>query len=121
MIILMQINESSLKVRKLVVEICSIVAKRAARLAGAGIVAILRKIGRDGTIQDDNASRRKRTVVAMDGGLYEHYPLFRAELKAAVAELLGVEVAKNVVIELSKDGSGIGAALLAAAHSRYLE
>lgn len=107
------IDESPLQMRKLVVEVCSIVAKRAARLAGAGIVGILKKIGRDGTTQG------RRTVVAMDGGLYEHYPIFRAELKLAVAELLGVETAKNVVIELSKDGSGIGAALLAAAHSRY--
>ncbi|KAI5079288.1 hypothetical protein GOP47_0004767 [Adiantum capillus-veneris] len=113
------IDETSLELRKLVVDICSIVAKRAARLAGAGIVGILKKIGRDGTKQDSSATQNKRTVVAMDGGLYEHYPWFRAELKAAVAELLGSEVAKNVVIELSKDGSGIGAALLAAAHSRY--
>eukprot|EP00250_Pteridium_aquilinum_P017146 c23474_g1_i1 orf=324-2042(+) len=114
------IDESSMELRKLIVEICSIVAKRAARLAGAGIVGILKKIGRDGTNPDGFASRT-RTVVAMDGGLYEHYPYFRAELKATVAELLGAEVAKNVVIELSKDGSGIGAALLAAAHSRYSE
>lgn len=115
------IEESSLKVRKLIVEICSIVANRAARLAGAGIVGILKKINRDGTTGSNHALGRKKTVVAMDGGLYEHYPLFRKELKAAVAELLGEEVAKNVIIELSKDGSGIGAALLAAAHSRYLE
>lgn len=114
------IDDTSLELRQLVVEICSIVAKRAARLAGAGIVGILKKIGRDGTTQVDSAARGKRTVVAMDGGLYEHYPLFRVELKAAVAELLGSDVAKNVLIDLSKDGSGIGAALLAAAHSRYM-
>ncbi|KAH7330829.1 hypothetical protein KP509_20G004100 [Ceratopteris richardii] len=112
------IHESSLELRELVVEICSIVTTRAARLAGAGIVGILQRIGRDG-IQNSSAVHRKRIVVAMDGGLYEHYPLFQAELKATVAELLGSEFAKNVLIELSKDGSGIGAALLAAAHSRY--
>ena len=97
------------------VEICSIVTTRAARLAGAGIVGVLKKIGRDRNIG------KNRTIVAMDGGLYEHYPLFRQHLMAAVEELLGHEIAKNVVIELSKDGSGIGAALLAAAHSRYNE
>ncbi|KAH7300998.1 hypothetical protein KP509_23G007200 [Ceratopteris richardii] len=111
------IHETSLELRKLVVEVCSIIAKRAARLAGAGIVGILRKIGRDRSKHDGSSSHR--TVVAMDGGLYEHYPLFRAEMKAAVVELLGSEVAENVLIELSKDGSGIGAALLAAAHSKY--
>lgn len=116
------IKDSSLKVRKLIVEICGIITKRAGRLAGAGIVGILKKIGRDGSGGNNHAlGRKKKTVVAMDGGLYEHYPLFREDLQAAVVELLGQETAKDVVIELSKDGSGIGAALLAAAHSRYLE
>ncbi|CAN1314926.1 Hexokinase-2, chloroplastic [Linum perenne] len=61
----------------------------------------------------------KRTVVAMDGGLYEHYPQYRDYLQDAVVELLGPEVSRNIVIEHSKDGSGIGAALLAATNSKY--
>ncbi|KAF5185164.1 Phosphotransferase [Thalictrum thalictroides] len=55
----------------------------------------------------------------MDGGLYEHYPQYRKYLQDAVDELLGSEISKNVIIEHSKDGSGIGAALLAAANSKY--
>ena len=105
--------------RKLVVEICGIVARRASRLAGAGIVALLKKMGKDAVTSDGNQKNAKKIVVAMDGGLYEHYPFFREELRAAVTELLGEEVAKRVKIVLSKDGSGIGAALLAAAHSQY--
>ena len=61
----------------------------------------------------------KRTVVAMDGGLYEHYPQYRRYLQEAVTELLGVELSKNIIVEHSKDGSGIGAALLAATNSKY--
>jgi hexokinase len=61
----------------------------------------------------------KRTVVAMDGGLYEHYSQYRRYLQDAVPELLGLEISKNVIIEHSKDRSGIGAALLAAANSKY--
>ncbi|CAI0399884.1 unnamed protein product [Linum tenue] len=61
----------------------------------------------------------KRTVVAMDGGLYEHYPQYRGYMQCAVEELLGSEVSRNIVIEHSKDGSGIGAALLAATNSKY--
>jgi hexokinase len=34
-------------------------------------------------------------------------------------KLLGLETSKNVIIEHSKDGYGIGAALLAAANSKY--
>ena len=61
----------------------------------------------------------KRTVVAMDGGLYEHYPQYRRYMREAVIELLGSETAQNIVIEHTKDGSGIGAALLAAQNSMY--
>eukprot|EP00249_Psilotum_nudum_P012957 c24071_g1_i1 orf=202-1707(+) len=113
-----------LKIRKVIVEICHIVAERGARLAAAGIVGILKKIGRDGSMAGvrakSNATKRRKTVVAIDGGLYEYYPKFRQYLHEAVAELLGEEFAPNVVIELLKDGSGIGAALLAASHSKYL-
>lgn len=60
-----------------------------------------------------------KTVVAMDGGLYEHYSKFRNYMQEAVRELLG-DASKNVSIELSKDGSGIGAALLAASYAEYV-
>lgn len=61
----------------------------------------------------------KRTVVAMDGGLYENYPQYRDYLQDSVTELLGPAISRNVVIEHSKDGSGIGAVLLAATNSMY--
>jgi hexokinase len=60
-----------------------------------------------------------RTVVAMDGGLYEHYPQYRRYLQDVVTKLLGLETSKNVIIEHSKDGYGIGAAFLAATNSKY--
>ncbi|TYI20978.1 hypothetical protein ES332_A06G005200v1 [Gossypium tomentosum] len=106
--------ESDLSSRKIVLEVCDTIVKRAARLAGAGIV-ILQKIEED----TEDAIFGKRTVVAMDGGLYERYPQYRRYLKKAVAELLGPETSQNIVIEHSKDGSGIGAALLAATNSKY--
>ncbi|KAK4390786.1 Hexokinase-2, chloroplastic [Sesamum angolense] len=104
---------SDLIARKIVVDVCDTIAKRGGRLAGAGIVGILQKM------EDDSRGLvfGKRTVVAMDGGLYEHYPQYRSYLQDAVTELLGPEISKNIVIEHSKDGSGIGAALLAATNS----
>lgn len=107
--------KSDLSARKTVVDVCDTIAKRGGRLAGAGIVGILQKMEED----SKGLIFGKRTVVAMDGGLYEHYPQYRGYLQEAVTELLGSEIAKNVVIEHSKDGSGIGAALLAAANSKY--
>ncbi|WOL09652.1 hexokinase-2, chloroplastic [Canna indica] len=109
------VKSSCLGSRRIVTDVCDTIVKRGGRLAGAGIVGILQKLEQDfkGSIFG------RRTVVAMDGGLYEHYPQYRSHLKEAVTELLGEEVSKNVIIEHTKDGSGIGAALLAAANSKY--
>lgn len=107
--------KSNLNERKIVLEVCDTIVKRGGRLAGAGIVGILQKMEEDTKGQIYG----KRTVVAMDGGLYEHYPQYRRYLQDAVTELLGSEISKNVIIEHTKDGSGIGAALLAASNSKY--
>lgn len=98
-------------------ELCDIVAVRGARLSAAGIFGILKKLGRD-TVRD---GEKQRSVIALDGGLYEHYGRFSACMENTLKELLGEEVAGNILIEHSNDGSGIGAALLAASHSQYLE
>ncbi|KAH7849501.1 hypothetical protein Vadar_018776 [Vaccinium darrowii] len=107
--------KSDLNARKIVLEVCDTIAKRGGRLAGAGIVGILQKMDED----TQGQIYGKRTVVAMDGGLYENYPQYRRYLKDAVTELLGSEISKNIIIEHTKDGSGIGAALLAASNSKY--
>ncbi|XP_048321569.2 hexokinase-1 [Ziziphus jujuba] len=114
---ILEIPNTSLKVRKVVVELCDIVATRGARLSAAGIVGILKKIGRD-TVRE---GEKQRSVIALDGGLYEHYTKFSTCMESTLKELLGEEVAANILIEHSNDGSGIGAALLAASHSQYSE
>lgn len=107
--------EANLNARRTVVEVCDTIIERGGRLAGAGIVGILQKMEQD----SKGIVLAKRTVVAVDGGLYENYPQYRASLRDSVTELLGIEHANNLVIEHSKDGSGIGAALLAASNSMY--
>ncbi|KAF8034309.1 hypothetical protein BT93_C0567 [Corymbia citriodora subsp. variegata] len=114
---ILEISDTSLRMRKVVVDLCDIVATRGARLAAAGIFGILKKLGRD-TLRD---GEKQRSVIALDGGLFEHYTKFRNCMEATLRELLGPEVAENMVIVLSNDGSGIGASLLAASHSQYLE
>ncbi|KAI3917670.1 hypothetical protein MKW98_021432 [Papaver atlanticum] len=111
------ISDTSFETRRVVVELCNIVATRAARLSAAGILGILKKMGKD-TVKE---GEKQRTVVAVDGGLFEHYTAFRSCLESTLNELLGDEVAHTVVIEHANDGSGIGAALLAASHSQYPE
>ncbi|KAK7294267.1 hypothetical protein RJT34_17154 [Clitoria ternatea] len=113
-----EISDTSLEVRKMVVEVCKIVATRGARLAAAGILGILKKLGKD-TISDGGEDQKN--VIAMDGGLYEHYTEYRKCLENTLKELVGEDVSKNTIIEHSNDGSGIGAALLAASHSQHLD
>ncbi|KAK7837050.1 hexokinase-3, partial [Quercus suber] len=117
----LEIPDVPLKVRKLVVKVCDVVTRRAARLAAAGIVGILKKIGRDGSggITGGRRSdiKMKRAVVAIEGGLYTSYTMFREYLHEAMIEILGEEAAEHVILMVTEDGSGVGAALLAATHS----
>lgn len=59
----------------------------------------------------------RRTVVAVEGGLYTNYAMFKEYLNEAVAEILGEEISRYVTLKGTEDGSGIGAALVAASHS----
>ncbi|XP_028758878.1 hexokinase-3-like [Neltuma alba] len=121
---ILEIPNAPLKLRKVVVKVCDVVTRRAARLAAAGIIGILKKIGRDGSggvtgFRSRSDSRIKRSVVAIEGGLYTSYTLFREYLHEGLNDILGEDVAKHVILKVTEDGSGIGAALLAASYSSY--
>ncbi|CAH8367817.1 unnamed protein product [Eruca vesicaria subsp. sativa] len=107
--------KADLKARRRVVDVCDTVVKRGGRLAGAGIVAILERIERE----TKRMASGQRTVVAMDGALYEKYPQYRQYMQDALVELLGHDLASHVEIKHTKDVSGLGAALLAATNSIY--
>eukprot|EP00999_Lentomonas_sp_LEN2_P001936 NODE_308_length_1672_cov_86.117799_g276_i0.p1 GENE.NODE_308_length_1672_cov_86.117799_g276_i0~~NODE_308_length_1672_cov_86.117799_g276_i0.p1 ORF type:complete len:493 (-),score=90.39 NODE_308_length_1672_cov_86.117799_g276_i0:53-1531(-) len=96
------LNASSLQDRQIVKRVCELVGLRAARLTAIGIAAIVSKIGRlDGC------------TVAMDGSVYEHYPHFANRINDALVELFGIS-AENIRTVHTRDGSGIGAGLIAA-------
>ncbi|PWA83293.1 hexokinase [Artemisia annua] len=109
----LEISDTSLDMRKVIVDLCEIVATRGARLSAAGVLGILKKLGRD--------NGNQKSIIAIDGGLFEHYGKFRNALQNALEELLGEEASKNILIEQSIDGSGLGAALLAASNPRLAE
>lgn len=104
-------------------KICDVVTRRAARLAAAGITGILKKVGRDGSGGEGGRKRShkqmmRRTVVAVEGGLYLNYKMFREYMDEALRGILGENVARHVVIKAMEDGSSIGSALLlASSHS----
>jgi hexokinase len=95
------VSGSSLPDRRLVQTVCRLVTERAARLTAAAIAAVVVQIDQTDPV-----------TVAFDGSLYEAHSSFRGRLEGAL-ELLGCRVR----LKLSKDGSGLGAALVAAAAS----
>ncbi|GJU24441.1 hexokinase-1-like protein [Tanacetum coccineum] len=112
----LEISKTPLVTRIVIVDVCNIIVTRAARLAAAGILGILKKTGRD--IAKDGEIQK--TVIAVDGGLYEHYTKYRKCMEKTLHELLGDELlSKHIELVHSNDGSGIGAALLGASHSKY--
>ena len=90
--------------RALVKKICSIVALRAGRISAAGLAAIVTKM--------DPALLRRHTI-AIDGSVYEKLPGFAGNIRLALRELFGGR-ASRIRIALAKDGSGKGAAIVAA-------
>ncbi|KAK2992518.1 hypothetical protein RJ640_025877 [Escallonia rubra] len=92
-------------VREVVAEVCDIVAKHGAHLAGAGIVGIIKKLDR---------LANKKSVITVERGLYEHYRLFRNYQHSSVWEMLGNELSDNLIIQHSHGESGAGALFLAA-------
>ncbi len=97
--------------RRIMQQLCELACTRSARLLATTIAALLRETGRD-------APDVPRTVVGIDGGMYEKYPQFRECVTQALDELLGTELASRVVMQRTPDGSSLGAAALAAAALR---
>lgn len=91
------VSRSTLEDRKLIQEMCSLVACRAARLSAMGVAAIALHMGEDAA----NCSS------AIDGSVFKLYPNFQKWMAEALNEL-GV----NVKLTFAEDGSGKGAALV---------
>ncbi|KAF9164635.1 glucokinase [Actinomortierella ambigua] len=99
---------TSLNDRQIVKLVVELVGRRAARLGGVALAAIL----------DHTGDYTQKTAIGIDGSLYEFYPSFDTDLLDCIEEMLGAEARQNVSIGLAQDGSGVGAALCALLASR---
>jgi len=95
---------SSLKDRRVFKKICAAISRRAARISASCIAAIVRKT--------DSRLSRAHTV-AVDGSVFEKHPTFAKNMDEALKEIFGKD-ASRVKLTLAKDGSGKGAAIIAA-------
>lgn len=89
--------------------VANAVGRRAARLSAVPIAAIAIQSGK---IDDPN---EEIIDIGVDGSLVEHYPYFRDMIMEALAEIdgIGPKGAEKIRIGIAKDGSGVGAALIA--------
>ncbi|XP_012287629.1 hexokinase type 2 isoform X2 [Orussus abietinus] len=82
---------------------CSVVSRRAAHLASAGIATLLEKMGEN------------NVTVGVDGSVYRYHPHFHNLMTEKISQLQKYKFD----LMLSEDGSGRGAALVAAVASQH--
>ncbi|MFH1653766.1 MAG: hypothetical protein ABIE74_06890 [Pseudomonadota bacterium] len=101
------IINSTLFERKCLKRVCRLVSTRAAGICAAAISAVVMWM-------DPKIS--KSHTIAIDGTLFEKYPKFRERILSSFVELHGNK-AKRIKLVQAHDGSGIGAATIAAVAS----
>ncbi|KAG8190789.1 hypothetical protein JTE90_005825 [Oedothorax gibbosus] len=84
-------------------KVCKIVSTRSAHLVAAAVSTLLNKM-----------QRKDRTVVGVDGSVYRYHPHFKSMMEEKISEM----TEHPFELMLSEDGSGRGAALVAAVAAR---
>ncbi|KAI1101026.1 putative glucokinase [Jackrogersella minutella] len=89
--------------------VANAVGRRAARLSAVALGAIVLQSGKLTETPDEPID------IGVDGSLVEHYPFFRDMIYETLAAVdgIGPDGAKRIRIGIAKDGSGVGAALIA--------
>lgn len=95
--------DTTLEERQFFKKLAVLIDTRAARLSACGIAALVNKTG----CLDEGCG------VGCDGSLYTHLPHFRDRLQQALVDIFG-EKGKGIVTHKAEDGSGVGAAIIAA-------
>jgi len=115
-----QVYASSAEDAEAVKVIASAIGRRAARLSAVAIGAVVLatdKLSKPQDIATTNGTVNEDDVVdiGVDGSLVEFYPDFEDYMREALREIDGIGQAgeKRIRIGIAKDGSGVGAALIA--------
>ncbi|SPO03753.1 probable glucokinase [Cephalotrichum gorgonifer] len=105
----LQIDSASLVDAQIFKAVAAAVGRRAARLSAVAIGAIVLQSGKLNDPDTDVVD------IGVDGSLVEHYPFFRAMIYEALKAIdgIGPKGAERIRIGIAKDGSGVGAALIA--------
>ncbi|KXL42246.1 hypothetical protein M433DRAFT_140924 [Acidomyces richmondensis BFW] len=111
--------------------IAAAIGKRAARLSAVPIAAIIISTGRlkeqkdISNVNSGSSDNNEDDIidVGVDGSLVEFYPNFEEHMREALREIpeIGPQGEKRIRIGIAKDGSGVGAALIALVADRTLK
>lgn len=106
---LLEVYTPSLEDAQAFKAVANAVGRRAARLSAVAIGAIVIQSGKL------NDPAEEVIDIGVDGSLVEHYPFFRDMIYEALRSIdeIGVKGAEKIRIGVAKDGSGVGAALIA--------
>ncbi|SCV04757.1 LAME_0H21000g1_1 [Lachancea meyersii CBS 8951] len=99
--------------RKLIRRLCELIGTRASRMSVCGIAAVCKKRG------------YKTAHIAADGSVFNMYPGFNERAASGLRDIFDWEEKKNIseypiVIVAAEDGSGAGAAIIAALTEKRL-
>ncbi|KAL9128142.1 MAG: hypothetical protein Q9217_003116 [Psora testacea] len=99
----------------------SAIGKRSARLSAVAIGAIIISTGHH--VSKSSDQEEDVVDIGVDGSLVEYYPGFEQHIRGALREIpeLGEKGEKRIRIGIAKDGSGVGAALIALVAARAEE
>jgi hexokinase len=105
----LQIYSASIEDAQAFKDIAHAVGRRAARLSAVAIGGIVLQSGRLKETKDEPVD------IGADGSLVEHYPFFRDMVHETfkAMEGIGADGAERIRIGIARDGSGVGAALIA--------
>ncbi len=107
----LDVYSSSLEDAQAFKSIAAAVGRRAARLSAVALGAVVLQSGN----LTDPAHADDPIDIGVDGSLVEHYPDFRTMIFEALKAIdgIGEAGAQRIRIGIAKDGSGVGAALIA--------
>ncbi|KAI8319820.1 hypothetical protein GQ54DRAFT_278857 [Martensiomyces pterosporus] len=101
----LDLPSTSLLDRKIVKNVCLMIGKRGVRLSAAAMSAVL--LARPELLKTS-------VSVGIDGSMYQFYPDFEKDLYDVSRVFLGDDFVDNKLrLSLAKDGSGVGAAIVA--------
>lgn len=96
------------------------IGRRSARLSAVAIAAVVISTGNAGRVGGEEGTAKEAddddvVDIGVDGSLVEYYPGFEGYMREAMREVdgLGARGEKRIRIGIAKDGSGVGAALIA--------